>query len=386
MSRDEPQPRSVCFVGIENLLVLAPEYRRHGIGGAQLQQVLLARSLARRGFNVSTVVADHGQADGAQWHGVTTRKAYRFDAGLPGIRFIYPRAGKVWSAMKRANAEIYYCSCADYLPGVLSLFARIHRRKTVFRIAHDTDCRPDELMIPNLHSKVMYRYGLPKMDLILAQTASQQAEMLKNFHRPSLVIPSLVELTGENRAFEERTIDVLWVSNIRPFKRPEMLLELAASLPAFRFHMVGGTQPGALEYFGQIRERAASVPNVAFHGPLSYDEVERMMAQARLFVNTSESEGFPNTYLQAWARGTPVVGCFDPDGIVQRASLGHSAQTVGHMRDAVQELLGSRDAWSAASARCRQHVTHTHGEKAIDAYAEALDNLRCESRPDLAWS
>jgi glycosyltransferase involved in cell wall biosynthesis len=375
MNRDEPSPRSICFVGIENLLVLAPEYRQHGIGGAQLQQTLLAKALALRGFKVSTVVADHGQPEGAQWHGVTTHKAYRFSAGIPGIRFIYPRAVKVWSAMKRANAEIYYCSCADYLPGVLALFARLHRRKTVFRIAHDTDCRPDQLMIPNRRSKFLYLYGLPKMDLILAQTASQQGEMLKNFHRPSRVIPSLVELSSENRRFAERDIDVLWVSNIRPFKRPNLLLDVAALLPDFRFHMVGGTQPGALEYFEEIRHRAATVPNVIFHGPLSYEEVERRLARTRLFVNTSESEGFPNTYLQAWVRGTPVVGYFDPDGAINREQLGRAVGTLEEMRAAIQGLLSDEHSWSEASARCIRYVAATHGHGAVDSYAEALQSL-----------
>jgi len=383
MKRDEPPPRSICFVGIENLLVLAPEYRQHGIGGAQLQQVLLAKALAKRGFSVSTVVADHGQPEAAQWHGVKTHKAYRFSEGIPGVRFIYPRATKVWSAMKRANADIYYCSCADYLPGVLALFAQLHRRKTVFRIAHDTDCRPNELMIPNWRSKVLYRYGLPRMDLILAQTASQQAEMLKNFHRPSHVIPSLVELSSENRSFTDRDIDVLWVSNIRPFKRPNLLLDVAALLPGFRFHMVGGTQPGALEYFDDIRRRAASIPNVIFHGPQSYDEVERWLARTKLFVNTSESEGFPNTYLQAWARGTPVVGFFDPDGVIGRESLGRAVHSVADMRSAIQELLSSEASWSAASARCIRYVGATHGRNAVDSYAEALESLS-DSQPALA--
>jgi len=384
MSRDDLQSPSVCFVGIENLLVLAPEYRQHGIGGAQLQQTLLAKALVQRGFTVSTVVADLGQPEGAQWEGVTTHRAYRFAAGIPGIRFIYPRAVKVWSAMKRANAQIYYCSCADYLPGVLALFARNYRRKTVFRIAHDTDCHPDQLMIPNLRSKLLYLYGLPKMDLILAQTTSQQSEMLRNFHRPSVVIPSLVQLTAEYKNIAERDIDLLWVSNIRPFKRPDMLLDLAAMLPDFRFHMVGGTQPGALDYFEEIRQRANSAPNVIFHGPKSYDEVEGQLGRTRLFINTSESEGFPNTYLQAWARGTPVVGFFDPDGVIKREGLGRAVQTLDEMCAAVKEFLTGQDFWSTVSARCIQYVSATHGVKAVDAYAHALQTLSLEARGDLS--
>jgi hypothetical protein len=43
----------ICFVGLENLPVLAPEFEQYGIGGAPLQQALLAKAFVRRGYQVS---------------------------------------------------------------------------------------------------------------------------------------------------------------------------------------------------------------------------------------------------------------------------------------------------------------------------------------------
>ena len=105
----------ICFVGLKNLGLLAPEYGRLGTGGAELQQTLLARALARRGFPVSMVVADYGQSDGAVWNGVQTYKAFRPEQGIPVLRFIHPRWTGLWSALARADADIYYTSCAGAL-------------------------------------------------------------------------------------------------------------------------------------------------------------------------------------------------------------------------------------------------------------------------------
>src|SRR5687768_17852854 len=87
----------ICFVGLDNLPVLAPEYREHYIGGESVQQTLLARALARRGHQVTMVVGDYGQADGARWDSIRTWKAYPADAGIPVLRFIHPRWTGLWA-------------------------------------------------------------------------------------------------------------------------------------------------------------------------------------------------------------------------------------------------------------------------------------------------
>jgi glycosyltransferase involved in cell wall biosynthesis len=372
MSARGSQPPSICFVGINNLPALAPEFRHLGMGGAELQQTLLARALARRGFAVSMVVADLGQPDGAEWSGVKTFAAYRPDSGVPGLRFLHPRWSGVWGALRRANARLHYSSCADWVPGGLALYAQRHGTRFAFRIAHDSDCQPDKLLIPNWHGKALYRYGLRHVDLILAQSATQQAQMQQNFQRASVVLPSLVDVAAGEHQARTRDIDLLWVSNIRSFKRPDLALALAQRLPDLSLHMIGGTQPGSEAYFEEIRSRAACTPNVTFHGGLPYDSVNAHMSRARLFINTSDSEGFPNTYMQAWARGTPVVATFDPDGVIQRAALGVAVRNLDEMQVAIRGLLGDAAAWTAASDRCRSYVRARHGDGAADRYAEAL--------------
>src|SRR5690606_21694179 len=147
----------------------------------------------------------------------------------------------------------------------------------------------------------LYRYGLPRMDLILAQTGAQQAEMRANFGLASQVIRSLVEMPGVPDE-QHRDIDALWISNIRPIKRPEMFLDLAGELTDSRLHMAGGTQPGHEAQYAAVQNRARQYASLNFHGAIPYEETNRLLLRTRVLVSTSRSEGFPNTYLQAWAR------------------------------------------------------------------------------------
>ena len=378
---------SICFVGLRNLPVLAREYGRHGAGGAELQQTLLARGLEHRGVTVSMVVADYGQPDGAAWDGIKTYKAARPEGGIPLLRFIHPRWTRLWAALKRADADIYYTSCAGALLGQVALFTRLRGRKLAFRIASDTDCDPDSLLVRHWRDRRLYRYGLRRADVVLAQTPHQQRLLLKNYGRASRVAASLTDSARSARTFQARDIDALWVGNIRALKRPELLLQLARSLPDSVFHMIGGPLPGAQELFDAVRAEALSLPNVHFHGPVPYHEVGSYFERARVLIHTSEIEGFPNTYLQAWSHGTPVVAFLDPRQLLSRERLGNVVADLPQMISALTTLSRDSQAWEAASRRSQEYISLQFNEpQMIEPYLAALSSLYVEPRASAAAS
>jgi glycosyltransferase involved in cell wall biosynthesis len=361
----------ICFVGFHNLSALAPEYRRHVVGGEAVQQTLLARALARRGHEVSMVVADYGQRDGAEWEAIRVFKAYAPEAGLPFLRFFHPRWTGMWSAMKRADADLYYTSCAGMQVGLMALFCRRFWKRFVFRVASDTDCDGSRLLVPFARDRWLYAYGLRHADAILVQSASQAEALARNYGLAGRVAGMLVEAA---QPVASRDIDVLWVSNIRREKRPDRVLELASALPEAKIHMVGGSLPEAEDLFLEIERSAKARSNVSFHGRLPYREASELYGRSRLLVNTSDVEGFPNSYLQAWIRGVPVVTLIDPDRVIEREGLGAVAGTPAEIPDAVRKLLADPVAWNAASNRCRAFIAREYGDdKILAAYLDAFE-------------
>ncbi|MBW4051991.1 MAG: glycosyltransferase family 4 protein [Proteobacteria bacterium] len=369
-------PGSVCFVGLGNLPVLAREYADRRAGGAELQQTLLARALARRRWRVSMVVADYGQPDGQVWDGIRTYKAYRPDEGIPVMRFVHPRWTKLHAAMGRADADIYYTSCAGAHLAQAALFARRRGRRLVFRIASDTDCDPRALLVRYRRDRMLYRWGLARTDLVLAQTPSQRSALAGHFGRNSRVVASLLETCGRCPPLSARDIGALWVGNLRPLKRPHLFLDAAERLPRLAFHMIGGPMPGAERLFEQTRLRAAALPNVTFHGFVPQHEVGSWFERARVFVSTSQIEGFPNTYLQAWSRGTPVVAFLDPLRLLSESHLGALVGSAQELQSAIEMLVGDPLEWEGASARGRRYIEQRGEETELEsAYVEALSDL-----------
>jgi glycosyltransferase involved in cell wall biosynthesis len=365
--RETPLP-SICFVGLSNLAVLAPEVDTSGAAGEPAQHTLLATALARRGHRVSMIVADHGQPDGAVWEGVQTFKAFARNAGLPLLRFIHPRWTGLWSAMSRADADVYYTSCAGARVGQVAMFCVRRDKRFVFRTASNADCMPNAMIGIGpwyRRDKWLYEHGLRRAANVLVQSAHQQELMRRNFGLESTIAGLIVPAGRSERRFGERDIDALWVSNMRSVKRPDVLLGVADRLPRLSFHMVGGTVPGAERFFETVQTQAASRRNVRFHGAVAHRDVSALYSRARVLVNTSDVEGFPNTYLQAWASGTPVIAFFDPDGVIARERLGVTVRRTEEMSEAVQWLTHNESEWNATRARCLAFIERHYPEDLV---------------------
>ncbi len=364
----------ICLVGLDNLPMLVPGYEQDFLGGESVQQTLLARALVRRGVDVRMIVSDCGQRDGAAWDSIRVFKAYRPDAGLPVLRFIHPRWTGLWSALARADADIYYTSCAGMQAGLLALFCKRHRRKFVFRCASDSDCDRSRLLVEFARDRWLYAYGLRHADAILVQSAEQADTLASSFGLKGRMAGMLVEPPAA--CAQVRDIDVLWVSNIRHVKRPDRILELARIMPTVKFHMAGGPVSGEEPLFEDIAHRAASLSNVTFHGRLPYRETNDLYTRARVLVNTSVVEGFPNSYLQSWIRGVPVITLIDPDGVIADENLGVAAKHPVEIAGAVSHLLSDQSAWLAASDRCRQFMAREYGEdKVLAAYLDTFAEI-----------
>jgi glycosyltransferase involved in cell wall biosynthesis len=107
---------------------------------------------------------------------------------------------------------------------------------------------------------------------------------------------------------------------------------------------------------------------------MPYDDVNRCLARTKVFVNTSDVEGFPNTFLQAWARKVPVVSYFDPDGIIRGKGLGYRPDDEADMCRALRELLSLETTRIEIGEKAHSFVlTQYSAESAAKRYLELCE-------------
>lgn len=365
----------ICFVEAQGYSVLNASTRRPSTGGESVQHALLAQAFAERGWQVSMVSQDIGQDDGIIVSGVRVWKTYNRFAGLPYLRFFYPRLTSIWRALRSADADIYFQSCAGLMTGVVARFVAGRNRKMIFRVAHDTDCVPGQQLIRLERDRHFYEYGLRRADLISVQSNVQEKLLDDNYELPSVVVEMAADIPEELPG-NIRDIDVLWVNNFRAFKRPELVLYIAKSMPGVSFTMIGGPMKGYDDLYTKLKDEARSIGNIQFVGAVPYSEVNSYFSRAKLFLNTSDSEGFPNSFLQAWVRGVPVVSFFDPDGLIASEALGNSVNTQDNFTEALSGLLERDDERVRMGQRARQFVTDRYGSPTIVRKYERLIQQR----------
>ena len=331
------------------------------VGGVERQTSLMARWLASRGHHPSLVTWDEGQPDGVLVDGVRVVKLCAREAGLPVLRFLHPRWTSLNRALARANAGIYYHNCSEYVTGQVALWARRHGRRFVFSTAHDEDTDP-RLRHLSLRERVLYRYGLRHADRIIAQTRTQQSRLKEHFGRESVVIPMPCPGPGPEETLARPARPgagrVLWIGRVCEQKRPHLLLELARACPDVGFDLVGPADTSP--YTRAVLEAVRSTPNVRVRGAVPRPKVPALYLAASCLVCTSRDEGFPNTFLEAWSHGLPVVSTFDPDGLIAERGLGGAAADVAELAAGIRHLLLSPEEWRGASERARRHYLDNH--------------------------
>jgi glycosyltransferase involved in cell wall biosynthesis len=364
---------SLCFVSLD-----AYRYLNHdplGFGGAETQQIQLGTALSRRGVDVCFV----SYAEGLER--VEVKEGLRFWTVPPSRHSLPSRIlGRafpdLWRGLRRADAEVYFQRCAGTLTGIVGAFARLHSRPFLYSVANDRDLDGRFERSTTRGRAVLYRMGLRLASQIVIQTEHQRLLLRERWGREGVLIPSACPLPLSPPSPAAERQGVLWVANLLPRKRPEIALDVAAALPGVSFTLIAPAI-GERGFAQPLLDRIARQPNVHRLNAVPHAEMSTYYRKAAILLSTSNAEGFPNVFLEAWANRTPVVSLeIDPDEILCRKGLGLHARTVDELVRVVQGLLSDPEEREAIGRRGEAYVRANHAPETVVArYERLIDEL-----------
>jgi glycosyltransferase involved in cell wall biosynthesis len=334
-------------------------------GGAERQMMLLARALSERGLRVAHIVP-----------------APREPVELPYPLELVPRgpyAGRrpvigplleirtIWRALAAADARVVIVRTASPVVGIVAIYCKLTRRPFIFSSSNVSDFTLERMS--GRVGRFLYRLGLRLADAVVVQS-DEQAELAKQVHRSlrrARRIPSFAEPAPPS---DPRSGDAfLWFGRLVDYKQPMSYVELARTVSEARFIMIPVITHAGPREVDELRTAAGGVPNLELLDPLPHAELAALIESAVAIVNTSVLEGMPNAFLEAWARGIPVLTLqFDPDEVVERERLGISARgSWDRFVEGARELWERRSDRDGLARRLQGYVGETHSMDAVGA-------------------
>jgi glycosyltransferase involved in cell wall biosynthesis len=308
----------------------------------------------------------------------------------------------LWRAMQQADADYYVLKVPGHLLALMALFCRIYRRCLVSWGQTTYRTKDQRRHIP-WSARCMEYVGLRAADILIAQS-HDQAQMLKaETCRTVHVIKNIaeqLEVPGVKNATRDVSLskcDVLWAGNATSNKRPGVVLELARLMPQVSFAMAMNKSSDML--FEHWRLAAQQLPNFHFLGEVPPVEMEGLFHRTRLLLNTSQREGFPNTFLQAWMNNVPVVSLeIDPDQLIRKQGFGRMAsaaaveqagenavQLAECLVPVIRELLQKVEICKKIGSQAARYINEQHTPdvtipcliRVLTWHANKLKGMRC---------
>ncbi len=283
-------------------------------GGAERQMALLADELARRGDRVALVV--YPVPDPVAWLDPNLTLVQRsLHTGTAGIVSTALESLHVARALRRADGRVIVVRTGTPVVGFIALFCLVMRRRFVFSSANDFDFLP-RTDASRLQARI-YAFGVRHADAVVVQSAKQLELARAAFPTIKRLarIASFADDPREPYAPVEPT-EFVWAGRVVDYKCPVLYADLAAALPEARFamilHLPAELEVSHAELLAELEAKAAHLPNLEIRAGLPHSELVEAFASAVAVVNTSSFEGMPNTYLEAWGQGVPVLAFVRP--------------------------------------------------------------------------
>jgi glycosyltransferase involved in cell wall biosynthesis len=362
----------------KRLLVLA-QYFPVTSGGAEYQVYCLARYLRSRMDVHYLCMADGALASAEPDIRISTvRSRDRWKRILGPCRVLdYFRVMKV---LRRLHPDFIYERGASVYLGIAARYARRSGCTLICHIASERNVqrrwyRSFRTVLFDHLDRWMSEYGLRHTRYIFGQAQYQDRLLRRNFDRKCDLIVGNWHPEPAGLCAKVPPIKIVWIANIKPLKKPEIFADLAEELedvPGVEFLMIG--RRASRKYQRGLDARLGRVRNLRYLGEQPLEEVNRILAGAHLLVNTSDYEGFPNTFIQAWLHEVPIISLrVDPDDILAREGLGFRSGGFDQLVRDTRHLIENADLRTRMGTRARAYALEKHSlTKNLERVAEFL--------------
>jgi len=351
---------SICFISRQAYPYLSNK-NYNSAGGSELQETLLAKEFLKRDKDVSFIVGNYGQDDYVVIDRINIYKG--FSSYGKGLLYKFLEPIYFWRLLSRINANLYYRRTPHNLTFIVGLFCKLKRKKFIFAAGSDTHFQKEGLNKMGFFSRFTYDLSSKLAYKFTVQNSFQKQKAKETFGVEAVVIKNLMDIPKEISYKGDNPL-VLFVGSILEYKQPEIFIELARAIKDTKFYFIGPCNDK--KYYENLKEKSRGISNLKFCDFLPRERILELYKKDIILVNTSMFEGFPNTFLEAWAYGNPVVSLnVDPDEVICKYRLGFHSCNKTKIIENLNSLIGDKELRNEFGMNGRKYVEENHSASKI---------------------
>lgn len=343
-------------------------------GGAEYQARIMADFLLNKGYDVFYISYDKSLTDKISFIDGFKVYSVRVDSSyLENINLYKGLSFKVGRILENEKPDLIYQRVLNTFSYRLSDYAKDKAIPYILHIADNYSVAFEG--VKGFVKKLIFKRIIENRAKLVVQTTEQRELILKVARIEIAQIPNIHPFITEKPCLKDGT-KILWIGNARPVKQLEVFLKLAENYLGsdFLFHVYGQIPENS--YGNSLRETISKLHNVRAYGQRDNDTINRELKNALLLVNTSESEGFSNTFIQSWMSGTPVISLnSNPNNFFSEHMLGKYCNgDFDDMEKGIMEISQNRN-YLDLCLNCIEVANNNFGlEKNAHLFLELIEN------------
>ena len=350
--------KSITFV-VPKAYAFFAENKNKRIGGAEIQSIYIAQELTKRNWNVNFLTSDFGQDKITKRKGITFYNVFNYSQ-LSIISFF-----KIFRFIFKHKKNTFVFRSASIQTAFIALISfYLFRSKVIYMIASDMEVEPE--LFKKQRSKLTFvlMNHLYKITNVLTVQSQYQMNKMRNSNPNIFILSNIIpEKNIENT--EKKYIS--WVGKSLKMKKPELFLKLAQENPKEKFIMILAKNSDNDPYWLKLKEEATEIKNLTFLGQQEHTEVIKIYNKSKIYVITSEFEGFSNSMMEAMQAGCSILSyAVNPDQIIDRFELGlYSNKNIENLRKNLKTLILNKEITKKNGENSKKHIKQYHSTDSL---------------------
>lgn len=282
-----------------------------------------------------------------------------FGLFLSALHFLYE--------IVKLNPDVVIQMGSGYITGLSAIYSFFFQKPMIFITASDKDL---DFQDPTWNKRSVLQKNLYKIGIFLSThivaiseahfqkvtSLKRRKSNLKNISYIPNGIPNITPIKPKD--FLNKNY-IFWIGRFNRDKNPEGIIPIANAFPDLKFIICG---PNNDEF---LIKKWDEISNITYLGFLKSEEIRYLMKHSLALLSTSILEGFPNTFIESFSVGTPILSIhLDPSNIISKNKLGIVSNDISTIQKFIENLMDDQFRYKI-STRCLTFYEENYKYKTI---------------------